>query len=228
MPLRQTRKLHDYRGNRLQVAPAAEPITRDELKTHLRLTFATAAEDSYLDDLITEARQEIEDATGLAFITQEWLLTIDRWPVTNEKWWDGEREAHINTIYEGSKWAHVELPRYPLLTVDSVTVYDEAGNSTAVTVASTFDIDTSFLRGRLTLQQGAVWPIALRSSAAIEVAYTSGYGAAATAVPAPLKRAVRQMAAYMYRHRGDNCEPGDALHASGALAILDRYRVVEV
>ena len=80
----------------------------------------------------------------------------------------------------------------------------------------------------MTLQQGATWPVALRSSAAIEIDYTAGYGVDATTVPAPIKRAIRQMAAYMYEHRGDGCEPKDALTASGAWAILNRYRVVEV
>lgn len=226
MALRHTQTLHQNRGNRLQAAPAAEPITAAELKTHLRITGTD--EDTYITSLIGEARQEIEDITGLAFITQEWKLTLDHWPMAGEKWWDGEVEAHVNTIYEGARSAAVTLPRYPLLTVDTVTVYDESGTSSAVTISDVFDIDVSFLRGRLTRKRGAVWPVALRSSAAIEIEYTSGYGAAATAIPAPLKRAVRQMAAYMYSHRGDDCTPLDAYKASGAADILDRYRSIEV
>ena len=226
MPLRQVRSYHDYRGNRLQTAPVSEPVTRDELKTHLRII--GTSEDDYLDDLLAEARQEIEDTTGLAFISQEWLLTLDHWPQTREAWWDGEREAHVNVIHDGEQWAQVQLPRYPLITVDSVTVYDEDGTSSAVTIADVFNTDASFLRGRLALKRSATWPIALQAISAIEIAYTAGYGANATDVPAPLKRAIRQMAAYMYEHRGDGCEPKDAFVHSGAKAILDRYRVVEV
>jgi hypothetical protein len=228
MPLRQARLIHDYRGNRLQTAPAAEPVTLDELKTHLRITGTD--EDAYLTVLIAEARQEIEDATGIAFITQEWLLTLDRWPAAREDWWDGTREAHADVIYGGNRqnYASVVLPRYPLVTVDTVIVYPETGVGSTVTIADVFDVDTQSLRGRMTIKRGAAWPIALRANNAIEIAYTAGYGSTATAVPAPLKRAIRQMAAYMYEHRGDGCEPKDAYTHSGAKSVLDRYRSIEV
>ena len=228
MALRRARKIHDYRGNRLTSAPSAEPITLDELKTHLRISGTD--EDAYLTSLIEEVRQEAEDQTGLAFITQSWQLTLDRWPAAREDWWDGEREAHIDVLYGGDRanYASVRLPRYPLLTVDTINVYSEDGVATAVTIADVFDVDTQSLRGRLTIKRGAVWPIALQANNAIEVNYTSGYGAAATAVPAPIKRALRQMAAYAYEHRGDGCEPADAFTASGAKRILDRYREIGV
>lgn len=230
MALRPPVSFWQYRGNRLATAPASEPITLTELKTALRITDTN--EDTYLTDLITEARQEIEDATGIAFISQAWVLTLDHWPPVSEQWWDGVRDGHINTVYEaGSALARtmrsVELPRYPLITVDTVTVYDEASNATAVTIADTFNIDITFLRGRMTLQSGATWPVALRANDAISIAYTAGYGADATTVPAPLKRAVRNMAAYMYEHRGD-CNTEDAFMKSGAKAILNRYRDVSL
>jgi hypothetical protein len=228
MALRQTRRLHDTRGNRLQTAPAVEPITLAELKTHLRIS--GSSEDDYLTSLISEARQEAEDQTGLAFITQVWLLSLDRWPGAREEWWDGEREAHINVIYGGSRAAHgsVTLPRYPLSLVNTINVYNDAGDATAVTIADVFSIDTQSLRGRLTIRSGATWPIALRDSNAIEINYTAGYGDTATDVPAPIKRALRNMAAYAYEHRGDGCEPGDAFTASGAKSIFDRYRDIGV
>ena len=228
MALRNARMLHDFRGNRLQTAPTVEPITLAELKTHLRLSGTD--EDDYLTSLIEEVRQEAEDQTGLAFITQEWLLTLDRWPAAREEWWDGEREAHIDVIYGGDRhnYASVALPRYPLETVDTVNVYGEDGTPTAVTIASTFDVDTQSLRGRLTIKRGATWPIALRANNAIEIAYTAGYGAAATAVPSPIKRALRQWAAYAYENRGDGCTVDDAYTASGAKSILNRYRDIGV
>jgi len=226
MALRNTASMHYARGNRLVMGPAVEPITLTELKTHMRISDDT--DNQYLAQLIQDTVQELEDYSGLALITQSWQLTLDRWPLHNEQWWDGEREAHIDVIYAGSKHRSLELPRYPLRTVDAVTVYDESDNATVVTIADVFDIDTSHLRGTLTLKRGAVWPTALRASAAIEIDYTAGYGGTTVTVPAPLRRAVRQMAAFMYEHRGDGCDPGDALSKSGAKAILDRYRVVEV
>jgi uncharacterized phiE125 gp8 family phage protein len=228
MALRRARLIHDYRGNRLQTAPGVEPVTLDELKTHLRIS--GDAEDSYLTALIEETRQEIEDQTGIAFITQTWQLTLDRWPAAREEWWDGEREAHVDVLYGGNRqnYASVRLPRYPLQTIDTITVYPESGAGSLVTVADVFDVDTQQLRGRLTIKRGATWPVALRANNAIEIVYSAGYGDAASDVPAPLKRAIRQMAAYIYEHRGDGCTPEDAYTASGAKSVLDRYRSVEV
>ena len=228
MPLRRPRSLHQHRGNRLQTEPAVEPITLAELKTHLRISGTD--EDDFLTPLIAEVRQEAEDATGLALITQVWQLTLDRWPSMREEWWDGEREGHIDLIYGGERqnYASVVLPRYPLQTVDTVNVYNEAGTPTAVTVADVFDIDTQSLRGRMTIERGATWPIALRANNAIEITYTAGYGDAALAVPAPIKRALKQWAAYAYEKRGDGCTVDDAYTASGAKNILNRYRDIGV
>ena len=184
----------------------------------------------YLNEIIQEVTQEAEDTTGLAFITQTWQLTIDRWPSLREQWWDGEREGHPDLIYGGNRqnYASLQLPRYPLQTVDTVNTYNEGGTPTAVTVATTFDVDTQSLKGRMTLQRGATWPTALRANNAIEIGYTAGYGNVATDVPAPIKRALRQWAAYAYEHRGDGCSVEDAYTASGAKNILNRYRDVEV
>jgi hypothetical protein len=116
--------------------------------------------------------------------------------------------------------ASVELPRWPLTSITSVTVYDEDSNAVVVTVADTFDVDTYRLPGRVTLKRGAVWPVALRANNAIQIVYVSGHANAA-AVPAPMKRAVKQLAAYLYAHRGDDCDPADAWSKSGAESTLN-------
>ncbi len=226
MALRHTANLYMDRGNRLTVAPAIEPVTADELRTQLR-TDSTDLPDATANQYITEARQEIEDQTGLSMITQSWQLTIDRWPSQGEPWWDGVRQGSISELHGGAA-SSLKLPRYPLQSITSCTVYDEDSNSTAVTVATTFDVDTQQIPGRMTLQRGATWPVALRANNAIEIVYVSGYGDAASDVPAPLKRAVRSMAAYLYQHRGDGCDVGDAYQKSGAAASAGKYRVWKV
>jgi uncharacterized phiE125 gp8 family phage protein len=115
------------------------------------------------------------------------------------------------------------IPRWPLASITSVTVFDEDSNSQAVTVANTFDVDTYQVPGRLTLKRGSTWPIALRANDAIQIIYVSGYANAA-AVPAPMKRALKQLAAFLYTNRGDTCEPADAMQKSGAAGLFDTYR----
>lgn len=218
-------RLHQYRGNRIVTPPAVEPVTADELRSYLRQTSA-GLPDTEADALISEARQLIEDQTGVAMIDQTWLLALDRWPNAQEPWWDGVRQGHINML-DGAN-GDVHLPRYPLSSVSGVNVYDEDGDATAVTVADTFDIDTYQMPGRMTLKSGATWPVALRANNAIEITYIAGYGATASSVPAPLKRAVKQLAGYLDSHRGDGCDMGSVLADSGVDGILSAYVVVQV
>jgi hypothetical protein len=223
--LRPAVNYYQPRGNRLTVAPASEPVTADELRTHLR-TDSTNLPDDEANDYIAEARQEIEDQTGVAMVNQTWRLSLDQWPMQREPWWDGVRQAHINVLHGG--YADLELPRWPLSSITSVTVYDEASTSTAVTVADIFDVDTYSIPGRMGLQSGAVWPVALRPTNAIEVVYVSGYGADGDSVPAPIKRAVKVMASHIYAKRGDGCSASDAYQDSGARGIMGRYQPMKV
>lgn len=219
--------LHQYRGHVQTAAPAAEPVTAAELRDYLRED-ATALPDADANELVAEAREAIENTYAVAMIDQSWRMAIDRWPSGREEWWDGIREGSIADLYGPASYTDLRLPRWPLSTVDSVTVYDEDGTSTAVTIASTFDVDTYQTPGRITLQRGATWPVALRANNAIEIVYTAGYGADASSVPAPLKRAVKQLAAYLYSHRGDMCDMGDAMHDSGAGSIMGQYKIKRV
>jgi hypothetical protein len=43
-------------------------------------------------------------------------------------------------------------------------------------------------------------------------------------VPAPMKRAIKQLAAYLYSHRGDDCDPAEAYVASGAESLMAQYK----
>lgn len=219
--------LHQYRGHVQTAAPAAEPVTASELRDYLRED-ATALPDADANELVAEAREAIENTYAVAMIDQSWRMAIDRWPSGREEWWDGIREGSIADLYGPASYTDLRLPRWPLSSVDSVTVYDEDGTSTAVTIASTFDVDTYQTPGRTTLQRGATWPVALRANNAIEIVYTAGYGADASSVPAPLKRAVKQLAAYLYSHRGDMCDMGDAMHDSGAGSIMGQYKIKRV
>lgn len=219
MSLREAVPLSQYRGLVLVTAPTAEPVTAAELRLHLREDVANFPD---AGAYVTDARQEIENRTGLAFLTQTWRLALDRWPAGGEQWWDGVREGSITELY-GNALRSLELPRWPLASITSVTVYDEASNSSAVTVANVFDVDFYRRPGRLTLKRGAAWPVALRASNAIEVVFVAGYPSVA-GVPAPMKRAVKQLAAFNYQHRGDDCDPAEAYVASGAESLMAQYK----
>lgn len=225
MSLRQARILYPERGSVQETAPSVEPVTADELRANL-VVGSTALPDAEANSLIAVAREYIEESTAIAMITQGWRLSLNDWPGGREPWWDGTRQWAISEL--NNQRGIVALPVYPLQSVDTVTVFDEASNATVVNIGATFDIDTYQKPGRLALQDGATWPIALRNINAIQIEYTAGYGDAAANVPAPLKRAVLQMAAYLFEHRGDGCAPGDAYVDSGAAGLAGRYKLARL
>lgn len=226
MTLRPAIPFYQQRGSVLITAPSMEPVTVTELLTHLRVD-NTELSDSEALGLIAESRQMIEDEIGLAFISQSWRLSIDRWPGGAEAWWDGVRQMAISELYAPNAMTSVSLPRWPLASITSVTVFDEDSNSQSVTVANTFDVDTYQVPGRMTLKRGSTWPIALRANDAIQIIYVAGYANAA-AVPAVMKRALKQLAAFLYTNRGDTCSPQDAMAKSGADQIMANYRPMRV
>ncbi len=225
MTLRGNVKYHPHYGNVRVANPSVEVVRLDDLKTHLRVVHDK--DDEYLTELIIEAREEIEDTSGLALISQTWQMTLDRWSGQRDQWWDGVRQMAVTEL-DGGFPSTFDVIRYPLISVDTINVYDEDSNATAVTIASTFDIDLISKPGRIALQSGAVWPIASRSINSIEINYTAGYGTGASDVPTPLVRAVRNMAGYMYSHRGSGCTPSAAYKESGASNTVHRYRVARL
>ena len=223
MSLRARTTFTQYRGHAIVTLPIVEPVTAAELRAHLAET-ETALPDADANDLIATAREMIEETTGLAMISQTWRMVLDAWPSQRAEWWDGVRQGAIADINGAPDYVY--LPRYPLASIDAVTVYDEASTAASVVVADTFDVDTYQKPGRMVLRSGATWPIALRGSNAIDVDYIAGFGSTAASVPPTLRRAVKQVAAYLYSHTGDDCTPDDALGAAGAL--LGAYRVKRI
>lgn len=226
MTLRPPVSLHDYYGSTQTAAPATEPVTAAELRAHL-IVDSTQLPDDAANALITDARTEIENRLNIAMITQSWRFSIDRWPGGAEAWWDGVRQMAASELYGRNALTSLNMPRFPLQSITSVTVYDEDSNAASVNVAQTFDVDTRRTPGRITLKNGATWPVALRANNAIEIVYVAGYGSAAQ-VPAPLKRAVRDLAAYLYSHRGDGCDPSEAFNMSGAATATNVYKVFRI
>lgn len=220
MSIRPAKTLFQFKGNKRTVEPTVEPITLEEVCNHLRLD--DAEDNEYLLDLMTVAREFVEEKTNLAFNTQTWFMTIDHWPGYEEPWWDGVREGAISELYADAPGRDIYLPVFPLNTVDTINVYDEDSNATAVTVSTVFDVDINSKVGRMTLKKGQTWPIATRANNAIEITYTSGYGNGRLDVPAPLRRALLEFVAYLYEHRGD-CTMEQGFSKSGMKMLVRPY-----
>lgn len=219
MAIRYPISYNQYRGHVLVTAPASEPVTAADVKAQLELDVSDTSKDTQIDLYISTARQMIEEYTGLALIDQTWRLELDNWPSVAEPWWDGVRELPRSALTDSGRAADVLLPRYPLQSVDTITA-----DSTAVTIADVFTVDTAQKPGRLVIKLGGSLPVITETSNGIKISYTAGYGANASDVPAALRLAIIQMAAYMFEHRGD-CNTESAMINSGAQSMINAYRI---
>lgn len=172
--------------------PAVEPVSVAEMRTYLRLD--DGAEDTLLAALIQAARLAVEAAARRILVDSRWRIVLDRWPPDRV----------------------VRLPLSPVVAVERVGILDAAG------VAADLALTAYRLEAgeppRLAVDAAAPSPGRL-SGIAIE--FRAGFGATAEAVPAPLRQAVRMLAARWFEHRGD--EEAAAFPADVA-ALLAPFR----
>lgn len=179
--------------------PVAEPLTLAEAKAWLRVEHDD--DDAVIGVLITSARSLVEQETRRALITQSWRVVRDAWPA-------GGR---------------IEVSPAPVRQVVAARVYDSAGVAQAVD-ATLFTLATGGAPGVLGFLPGSLpWPG--RAVAGIEVDIETGYGADGSAVPEPLRQAIRLLVAHGYENRGGM--PGDnARMPATAAALIAAYRVL--
>ena len=159
----------------LVTAPAVEPVSRTEAKTHCRIDHT--ADDSSIDALIVAARRYVETITRRALIAQTWDLKLDGFPA-----------------------GAIEIPLPPLQSVTSIAYRDSSGASTTVS-ASNYLVDTSSLVGRVLPAYGVVWPsFTAYPVHPVTVRFVAGYGAADD-VPRPIRQALLMLVAEWYERR---------------------------
>lgn len=166
----------------LVTPPAAEPVTAEELRVHLRIDeTGEAAEIADLKEKIAAARLDFEKATRRQLVTATWKLIVDRFPTGRDE---------------------LFLPLPPLQSVTSVRYVDPSG---AWATMDSDDYIVSAYRTPATIRPayGLSWPAFRCQPDAVEVTFVCGYGLAA-AVPANVKNAVKLLAGTLYTQREDH------------------------
>ena len=162
----------------LVAAPATEPLTLAELKSHLRVDLVD--DDTLITGIGIVAREVVEDLTGLRLITQTWKLILDRFPLR--------------------RW--IEIPLGPSSAISSVKYRDTDGTQFTQT-AGEYIADTDSIKARVVLKDDFDWPdpdLDLQVVNAVEIEFIVGYGAAA-AVPERLKTAIKLIVGHYYENR---------------------------
>lgn len=157
-------------------------------------------DDTYIGTLAVAARQACEAYARRAFINTVLGLALDCMP-------------------EGDC---IELMLAPLVSVASVTWYDDASTATVIS-SSTYHADTYAEPGRVVLKAGYSWPTQaqVRTTNGIVVQYTAGYGTAGSDVPQQIRAAIKETVKVWYDGEG-----AQERLPSGAQGMLAPYRVV--
>ncbi len=141
----------------------------------------TTAEDTLLNDLITTARERVEEITRRALITQTWDYCLPRWPAGD----------------------CIELPFGNLQTVESITYKDTDGTISTLPAGDYIIEPNGELIGRVVLAYGSSWPSdALYPANPITIRFTCGW-ASALEVPQRIKTAIKMICAELYAMRGE-------------------------
>lgn len=175
---------------------ATEPVTLDQAKSHLRVDGTD--EDTLITALIKAARQDAENRLQRTLLESTWRLTLDAFP----------RAWPYDVILLG--WG-------PIISVSSVKYYDPAGT------LQTLD-PSAYRLADGGIESATSWPATQARRGAVEVTYLAGYGAAASAVPAPIVQWILLALGDLYANRERSAER--PVVAQGfADGLLDPYRV---
>mgnify|MGYP000122439931 CR=1 FL=1 len=120
----------------LYTAPAIEPVTLQEAKNHLHVTYTD--EDALIAALIVAARQSVEQYTWRALLTQTWDMYLDDFPGTNLFW----NTPFLNSIYSNTNLDILLLPKGRLQSVTHVKYYDTANAEQTMALNTDYQVDT--------------------------------------------------------------------------------------
>lgn len=182
--------------------PAAEPITLEEAKQHLRVD--GNEDDLLISSLIKLAREWCENYQNRKYITQTLELVLDEFPSTN----------------------YIEFKNCsPIQNVESVKYYDNLGHEYIFDLTN-YIVDTDSFVNRIILGYCKLWPtIQLQSANAIRIRFTAGYGDTADKIQETIKWAMILQMKILY----DDYRPEEKTKLEEARnALLSMKRVIPV
>lgn len=162
-----------YGGLIRLVPPSAEPLSLDAALSHLHVdTDGGGDNDTYVQLLISIAREICESLLRRALVTQTWKLSLKNWP--------GRDCSELDRY---NKYNFIKLPMPPLQSVTSVIYRDSSGVQHTManagfspSVANSYNVIANVEPGCIVLPFSGIWPTEiLMPGAPIEITYVAGY-----------------------------------------------------
>jgi|TARA_R100000329_G_C7618265_1_gene219703 uncharacterized phiE125 gp8 family phage protein len=191
-------------------AASSDILTTAEAKTHLRVTHS--AEDTYIGTLIKVATSFAEKYCGGNFINTSYTMTMEDWKdvfVSNANLATTSNILKSYTYSLGGYYspytglAQIFLPKAPISSVASIAYFD-SDNSSQIWSSSNYNvINPENQKGFIEVVDGQDFPSIYSRADAVNIAFVSGYGAASSDVPDPIKQAVLLIIGNLYEKRED-------------------------
>lgn len=177
-----------YRSLKRLTAPAAEPITLAEAKSHIRVD--NTVDDALISGYITTAREWCEDYLDRALVLQQFVMKLDAFPT------------------------EIEVPRPPMAsagTATAVTITYTTGYTlaTATLATTSYRVDREDTPGKVRNLYNQSWPSHLIDQNSVVVTWWAGYGDA-SGVPQRAKTAMLMCVHELYEKRGGGEMPDAA------------------
>jgi uncharacterized phiE125 gp8 family phage protein len=163
-------------------APAAPPLTRDEVKAHLKVD--TDYENAVLDALIAGAVATVDGprGIGICMMKQTWRLTLDRFT------------------------RFITIPLGPNVEVTSVK-YDDTDGAEQTLDPSGYRLAAGLDPAVLSPTDGSSWPVVLCQPGSVRIEFTAGYGETSAEVPADLVNALKLVVGSLHEDREAGAVP---------------------
>lgn len=175
------------------VTPTFEPLTLDEAKAHLRVTFND--DDALIEGYIAAAREYAETHTRRQLCTATYVM----------------RMATLPTL--------IELPNPPLASVTSITYVDLAGDTQTLS-SSLYTVDPYSYPAKIVPAYNATYPAVRGHVNDVTITYVCG--TAAASVPVKAKQAILLLVGHFYEQREEVADARLAKVPTAAEALLNQ------
>src|SRR5690242_12984812 len=144
--------------------PATEPVSLAQAKSFLRLPPSYIDEDSTITGLIQSAREDGERLSGRCLAQRQFTQTLDSFPYYTDA--IQSQQAYPPSYYSLPRYSTtlwnysqmIKLERAPLISVDSLTYINSAGNPATLQNGIDFIVDPLAEEARLFPMVGGFWP----------------------------------------------------------------------
>lgn len=210
------------------LAFSLEPVTLAQAKSQLTLDASFTTDDAYIAALITAARRLAEAYSKTTCLSTTFDSVWDAFPFGGGyfnrqlRQFYGAFPGAMGATFPGflpTNTGILELPRYPLQSITSITYLDTDGSSK--TLDPSVYVVTTGSPGRVAPAYGHIWPVTLPQIGAVTVRLVAGYGDTADKVPLNVRQAILLLVSHLYLNRGET--PAELPPAVEALMGIETH-----